>query len=138
MAASDSDGPAGSAQRFRAATWYIVAACLAWALFVTVALVSWRASGFSLVTLGLAAGSVLALAGLADALTLRVTLQADAIDYVCNFRRRRVARADIKRVVAEKGTPLTLELSSGGWVRLPSLGGRLHANTLRAWLRRGA
>jgi hypothetical protein len=79
---------------------------------------------------------VLFVAGVAEGLTARVTLGAEALEIVSNFKRTIVPRDDLLRVVGEKGVPVALERRSGGWVRLPSLGSGPHPNTVRAWIRR--
>lgn len=86
--------------------------------------------------IGLALLAVLFAAGVADAVTTRVELHEDSLEIVSNFRRSVVARSELRRVVAEKGAPVSIERASGGWVRLPAAAGP-HPNTLRAWLRRG-
>lgn len=127
----------GQPRTFRAAVWLIVVVVLGLAAFCAATWFMYRQEGISFTMLGLAVGSALALGGLADVLTTRVTLEADAIESFAKFRYRRIPRADIIRVVAEKGCPIALELRTGGWAKLPELGGRLHPNTLRAWLKRG-
>jgi hypothetical protein len=72
--------------------------------------------------------------GLVEAITARVVLSPDFIEIVSNFRRKRVLRTEILRIVAEKGTPIALELRSGGWLKLPSVG-TIHPDTIRAWLK---
>jgi len=120
---------------YRTAPWMICLVVLGLVAFVAATWFMHRTQGFSLTTLSLAAGGVLTLIGLADVLTMRITLFPDTIEVFARFRRSRIARAEIAGISAEKGTPLMLELKTGGWVKLPDLGGSLHPNTVRAWLR---
>jgi hypothetical protein len=76
-----------------------------------------RGSVFETFALGVL--TALFLIGLVEAITARVVLGSEFIEIVSNFRRRRVRRSEILRVVAERGAPPALELRSGGWLKLP-------------------
>jgi hypothetical protein len=127
--------PGAWPQTFRAAPWLIVMVICGLVMFVACTVFMIRAQGLSFTALGLAVGSGMTLFGLADVLSMRVTLHGDAIEVFAKFRKRHVARVDVVRVVAEKGAPIALELAAGGWFKLPDLGGSLHPNTVRAWLK---
>jgi phosphatidylglycerophosphate synthase len=75
--------------------------------------------------------------GLIEAITARVVLGTEFLEIVSNFRRKRVLRTEILRVVAEKGAPIALELRSGGWLKLPSVGA-VHPNAIRAGLKQSS
>lgn len=86
----------------------------------------------------LVALALLFLVGALDALTTRLRLYNDRLEMRKNFKTTVVRRADLKRVVAERGAPIALEFEAGGWLRLPETISGLHGNTLRAWLKQGA
>jgi hypothetical protein len=125
-----------SPQIYRAAPWLVIFGLVGLLLFLGAAGFMFHRHGWSFHSIALLVGSVLSAAGLAEVLTSQVVLHHDAIETRRNFRYSRTAKADITRVVAEKGVAVVLELRDGGWIKLPDLGGRLHPNTLRAWLKR--
>jgi hypothetical protein len=74
--------------------------------------------------------------GVLESFLGRVELGEQDIQIVELFRRRRIAREDIRFVKWEKGGPVFLRLRDDTWSSLPSTG---HANTkvagaVRAWL----
>jgi hypothetical protein len=87
------------------------------------------------IALGVAA---LGLAGCLEVATSRLELTPDALEVRWLWSRRRYTRSDIQAVKWEWGMPVALQLTAGGWAKLPSvgLGSQGLANTLRAWLRR--
>lgn len=91
-------------------------------------------SGIGIETIGFVSLSLLFLAGLLDGLFSRTVLGEDTLEFVSNFRRTRINRADIQRVVGEKGVPVAVQLQSGEWIKLGSTSP--HANTIRAWVKR--
>lgn len=91
--------------------------------------------GDSLETFGFAGLAIMFAIGLVEGLHARVVLGTATLEIVSNFRRTVVPRGDVVRAVGEKGVPVAIELRSGAWLKLPSLGTGPHANTIRAWLR---
>ena len=122
---------------FRSSRWLF--AILLAALTISVAGTSHFSSqrGPAFATLAFGALTALLAVGLVEAIAARVVLGSESLEIVSNFRRRRVLRTEILRLVAEKGTPIALELRSGEWLRLPSVV-TIHPNTVRAWLKQSS
>jgi hypothetical protein len=78
------------------------------------------------------------LAGCLEVATSRLELTPEALEIRWLWSRRRYTRDEIQAVKFEWGAPVALQLTAGGWAKLPSvgLGSQGLANTLRAWLRR--
>lgn len=76
--------------------------------------------------------------GFLDLLTTRIVLKAEGMEVVSHFRRRFIPRADINSVTWERGSGVSLALTSGKWMRLPEIGRNSQAqvNSIRAWLKR--
>ena len=105
------------------------------ALFATGALVTYRDRGWTWVSIGLAAGTVvLGVGGIIETLILRIELTDDAMIVTDLRGRRRYAMADIERIEEAKGVSPSLLLKDGRWVKLPSVGNNL-GNSVRAWLK---
>ena len=109
-------------------------------LFLAGAVFSHVYRGWSLTTLAFDALALAGLLGFIELGTTRVTMSDDSIEMGSMWKRRRLNRADIRRVTWEKGAGVAIELSSGGWVKLPDLGFNAQGltNTIRAWLARDA
>lgn len=125
-------------REFRTARWLLgvlAGVCIGFALLAGFL---YRAEGVTTTGIALGALAVLFAAGLVEGKMARVVLRPDHLEVVSNFRRIVVPRADIVRVVAEKGAPISLERASGGWIKLSGGVAGLHANTLRAWIKRSA
>ena len=105
------------------------------ALFAAGAVMTYRAGGWTWVSIGLAAATVVLGAGsIIETLILRIELTDDAIVVTDLTGRRRYAMADIERIAEAKGVPPALLLKDGRWVKLPSVGDNL-GNSVRAWLK---
>lgn len=73
-----------------------------------------------------------------ESATTHVTLEADVMAIVSNFRRRAVPREEIDSVTWQAGAGVALKLKDGAWVRLPDVGNsQSRANSIRAWIRQG-
>ena len=105
------------------------------ALFATGALMTYRDRGWTWVSIGLAAGTVvLGFGSIIETLILRIELTDDAMIVTDLRGRRRYAMADIERIAEAKGGPPALLLKDGRWVKLPSVSRNL-GNSVRAWLK---
>ena len=105
------------------------------ALFATGALTTYRAGGWTWVSMALAAGTVvLGFGSIIETLILRIELTDDAMIVTDLRGRRRYAMADIERIAEAKGGPPALLLKDGRWVKLPSVSNNL-GNSVRAWLK---
>jgi len=94
--------------------------------------------GESVEAVGLAGLAILFAVGIVEGLASRVVLGAESLEVVSSFKRTTVPRAEIVRVVGEKGVPVAVQLRSGEWLKLPRLGTGPHANTVRAWVKRAS
>lgn len=131
-------GPRNTASRrtFRTSAWILALVAAGLALSVAGFLVFRTEPDEVWTTLGFAGLGIAFATGLLEAATARVVLEPEALEVVSNFRRRRIPRSDVVCAVGEKGVPVAIELRTGGWYKLPTLGTGPHANTLRAWIRR--
>lgn len=123
---------------FRTSPWMYVMLAMAQAMFTAGAVFFRGRPDDRWVWLTFVGLAVFGVVAIAEAATARVVLGETELEIVCNFRRRRYDRADLVRVVGEKGVPVAIERRQGGWIKLPSLGSGPHANTVRAWLRSGS
>ena len=101
------------------------------------AYLSYRINGTSWITVTLLALIPIGLAGVADALTQRIELHPEHIVVVHNLRRREYPRSMFVKAKWGKGVPVSLQSTSGKWIRLPGVGSTAQGlvNTLRAWLK---
>ena len=105
------------------------------ALFATGATMTYRDSGWTWVSISLAAATVgLGFGSIIETLILRIELTDDAMIVTDLRGRRRYAMADIARIEEAKGVPPALLLKDGRWVKLPSVANNL-GNSVRAWLK---
>ena len=104
-------------------------------LFALGAYMTWQERGWTWVSVGLAgAAVVLGLGSILETLVERIELTDEALVVTRLTGRRRYSRADIVRIEESKGGPPGMLLSSGRWVKLPSVAGSL-GNSIRAWLK---
>jgi hypothetical protein len=125
-------------RKFTSARWMQVV-CLTGALLCSAAAYAlYLKEAWSSLTVFAAILVPLSIAGFIDSLVARVELHDEKLVVVANFRRREYPRSMFVRATHGKGVPVSLEYTSGGWLRLPSFvpGGTGMVNTLRAWLRR--
>ena len=103
------------------------------ALFALGAWTTYRDGGWTWVSIGMAAATVvLGFGSIIESLVLRIELTDDAMLVTELTGRKRYAKTDIDRVHEAKGTPAVLLLKDGRWVKLPSVGSDL-GNSVRAW-----
>ena len=126
-----------SINTFRSSGWVKLFALLAALVFLAGAVLCFRAQGWSWMTLLFSALALVAMAGFLDTLTARVELHPDHIVIVRNLRKATYPRATFARVTWGKGVPVSLQSTSGDWVKLPGVGRTAPglANTLRAWIK---
>jgi hypothetical protein len=104
-------------------------------LFAAAAFAAYRHAGWTWVSIGLAAATVvLGFGGIVESLILRIELTDDAMLVTELKGRKRYGIADIERIEEAKGCPPAILLKGGSWVKLPSVGSDL-GNSVRAWLR---
>jgi hypothetical protein len=97
----------------------------------------WRQEGLSLNSGSAAGFTLLALLGLADILTMRVSLLSDSIAITSNMRRRTYARETVEAVTWGKGVGVSVKFRNGKWMALPPVGRPLAVtNSIRAWIKR--
>jgi hypothetical protein len=124
----------GGRREFRAGKAMIVVSVLTALIFAAGAVMTYRLHGWYWVSIVLACASILGLAAIIETLALRVLLTDDAM-LVTDLRgRRSYSITDIVRVEEAKGVPTAILLTSGQWVKLPSVGTGL-GNSIRAWLK---
>lgn len=103
-------------------------------LFVTGAAFTYRERGWTWVSAGLAAASViLGLGSVIESLVTRIELTDDAMIVTGLSGRRRYAVTEIQGIEEARGVPPVIRLRDGRRVKLPSVGSSL-GNSVRAWL----
>ncbi|HVE78434.1 MAG TPA: PH domain-containing protein [Gemmatimonadaceae bacterium] len=118
---------------FRSPSWMLVLVTLAAVIFASGAWYHLRTQGWSLMTLGFVALTVLGVLAIVETIVQRVVLADDALHITRWWRRRSYPRANILRVTTAKGSPAFLELADGSYVELPAVDA--NANSIRAWLK---
>ena len=104
------------------------------ALFAAGAYGVWRSDGWSWVSITLAGMAALTVGAIVETFVLRIRLTSDAL-VVRDLRGTRAyAKSDIEKIEEAKGSPPSIRLKDGRWVRLPSLAHSI-GNSVRAWLR---
>jgi hypothetical protein len=118
--------------------WYRTAVVVATVVFVGGFVQMCLSQGLSLISLGLGGGALVGLAGIVEVFGCRVVLGAEALVVASPWSRKRYARSDIRKVTWAGGCGVSVQLSSGAWVKLPDVGrgSQGTVNTIRAWLER--
>jgi hypothetical protein len=123
---------------YRTSRWLLAMVGVGLAISIAGVWIFRQRAGAVVETIGLGALAALFALGIVEGLTARVVLGVERLDILSNFRRTSVARSEVVRAVGEKGVPVAIQLRSGAWLKLPTLGTGPHANTLRAWIRSGS
>lgn len=124
----------GGRNEFRQGKGFLIMYVLITALFGSGAHFLWRVEGWSWGAITLAVMVVVGLGAIVETLVLRIRLTNDAL-IVRDLRGTRAyAKRDIVAIAEEKGTPPSLRLRDGRWVKLPSVSHSL-GNSVRAWLK---
>lgn len=124
-------------QTFRASRWVIGITVMGLSISTLGLHFFSREAGGTIKAVGFAVLSLLFAAGLLESLMTRVVLTQDALEVRRPFKSTSLSPGQVKRVVAEKGALVALELREGGWFKLPGLVAGPHPNSLRAWVKRG-
>jgi hypothetical protein len=104
-------------------------------LFIVGALMTYRHSGWTWVSIGLTlAAIVFGGGGMVETVVERVELTPDALVIRRLWGTRRIPIEQIERVEEAKGVPPAVRLRDGQWLKLPEVGGNF-GNSARAWLR---
>jgi hypothetical protein len=122
-------------REFRAGVAITLLNIAATALFIAVAIVTYRVRGWNWVTIGMAGAVVVGILGIFESLVVRIQLTDDTMIVTDLRGRRRYPVTEIERIEEAKGVPAALLLKEGRWVKLPSVGNSL-GNSVRAWLKR--
>lgn len=123
-------------REFRLGVGFVILYVFITALFATGALMTWRERGWTWVSVSLTGMAVLSVGAIVETFVLRIRLTDDAL-VVRDLRGTRTyAKQDIDGIAEAKGTPPSLRLTDGSWVRLPSVTSSL-GNSVRAWLKSG-
>ena len=124
----------GGRTEFRQSKGFLVMYVLITALFASGSHFLWRVEGWSWGAVTLAVMVIVGLGAMVETLVLRITLTNEAL-IVRDLRGTRAyAKSDIAGIAEAKGTPPSLRLRDGRWVKLPSVSNSL-GNSVRAWLR---
>jgi hypothetical protein len=117
--------------------WMTVGVIVINTSFLVGAAAAYAQSGWSPTFIGFGLLSAVGLAAILELVLCRVVLQGDLLETRGLFHRRRYSASEIQSVKWEWGSGVVLELSGGGWGKLPELGynSQSLANTLRAWLK---
>jgi hypothetical protein len=117
--------------------WLAVVVVVANTLFLGGAASSYAESGWTPTSIGFGLLSVLGVVGILELVVARIVLQSDSLETHGLLSRRRYAASEIRSVKWEGGSGVAVELTRGGWAKLPELGynSQSLANTLRAWLK---
>lgn len=119
---------------FRSAPSFLAYLAVQAAFLAGATTVLWRTAGWDWLTMVLAGATlVIGVGGLLEAWRTQVVLSDDALQITTLWASRRIPRAEIRLVRAERGSPPAIQLADGTWVRLPSLGKQL-AHAVRGWL----
>lgn len=121
-------------RNFRSGRGMRLAIVLTTLLFLAGAVMTYRLQGWTWVSIAFACGTLFCIAGIVEALLIRVQLTEESL-VVRDLRgRRSYRRDDITRVEEGKGGPTSIQLMSDRWVKLPPVGSSL-GNSIRAWLK---
>lgn len=124
----------GGRTEFRQGKGFLIMYVLITALFASGSHFLWRVEGWSWGAITLAAMVAVGLGAIVETLVLRIHLTNDAL-IVRDLRgTRSYARRDIAGIAEAKGTPPSLRLRDGRWIKLPSVTNSL-GNSVRAWLK---
>ena len=124
----------GGRTEFRQGKGFLIMYLLITALFAGGSHFLWSVEGWSWGAVTLAVMVAVGLGAIVETLVLRIHLTNDAL-IVRDLRgTRSYARRDIAGIAEEKGTPPSLRLRDGRWVKLPSVTNSL-GNSVRAWLK---
>jgi hypothetical protein len=97
----------------------------------------WRQGGLSVDSASAAGFTLLAALGVADTLTMRVSLFSDSLAVTSNMRRRTYPRDALESVTWGKGVGVSVKFRNGRWMALPPVGrAQAVTNSVRAWIRR--
>lgn len=104
------------------------------ALFALGSWMTYRDRGWTWVSIGLAAATLVGIAGMIEVVMSRIELTDDALVVTDLAGRRRYPRNEVERVAEAKGSAPILVLRDGRKVKLSPLMPSL-ANSVRAWVR---
>jgi len=122
---------------FRSGSAMVIVCVVVTLIFAAGAIMTYRQSGWSWVSIGLVLGAVFSVAGIIEALVFRVQLTDDTL-LVTDLRgRRSYHKSEITGVEEGKGMPTYIILATGRGVALPPVGSSM-GNSIRAWLRHSA
>jgi hypothetical protein len=123
---------------FRRPTWLVIVLAATSAASIAGFVRFYIGQGVTTRTAAFGVVSAVLCAGVLDARLVRVVLRDDILEVVSLRARRSYRRAEIKSVRWQWGAGVALELTAGGWARLPEVGrdAQSLANSLRAWLKR--
>jgi hypothetical protein len=119
---------------FRSGSAMVIIIVVVTLIFAAGAVMMYRQSGWSWVSIGLACGTAFSVAGIVETLLFRVQLTDDALVITDLRGRRRYPKSDITGVEEGKGVPTYIILANGRGVALPPVGSSI-GNSIRAWLR---
>jgi len=119
---------------FRSPTWVLVTVTVSVLVPAIGAWMTFRERGLSLLSVGLAAVTMLGVGGILETIAQRVELSDEALHVTRWWVRRSYPRESIARVTHEKGGDPAMQLTDGRWVTLPPVGVYM-ANSVRTWLR---
>ena len=119
---------------FRAGTVQRVLPGIAAAIFAAVAYAAYRTQGWNWVAIGMVVAVVFGIVGIVESVLVRIELTDDALLLTDLRGTRRIPKADITRIEESKGGPPAVQLTSGVWIKLPSVAQAV-GNSVRAWLR---
>ncbi len=124
----------------RPTRWTTIVVILIALGFIVGSVVCFLQLGAGLISLGMGACALFAVAAIIEALTLRVVLSDEALHVAKFWWERKYPRSQIQSVTWEKDGGVSLKLTTGSWVNLPGVGGTTQgaANSIRAWLKRPA
>ena len=113
--------------------WIFVTAVLSAIVFGIVAIVLWTMQPWTLMSWCAVVLAIIGVAGVVSTVIQRVTLTAERLELRTLGRSVGYPRANIERVVQERGSAPAIQLSGGTWVRLFELDAR-SIRRIRAWI----
>jgi hypothetical protein len=122
---------------FRFSPWIKAFAVLSELLFIALAAYLVATEGLTWMSLGACGLAIFGMIGVIDVYTCRIALAEDSLLIVGNLRRRRLPRAEVRKVTWAAGVGVAIRLRNGQWVKLPPVGNSQSlANAVRAWSKR--
>ena len=124
--------------KFTTPLWVRCSFVILGVLFGWGAVYSYENIGLDWGSVGLGIVSAIAALAFLDSFFARLVLGEKSLVIVENFKRREIGKDQIKKVVAESGVPVAIQLNNGEWLKVPNLGHstKVIAERIHKWSRK--